>query len=128
MNSQEFIKTINDLRLANKGKWYYWSNEGFGFIATATRKRILTPGFLCEQDTDASVCGKLATAEYKYTERDPYDGITITYTYRCNEHTADLTRYTKINLQPNVDELCSACGASISPDDLDYYPHLKGRC
>lgn len=98
-------------------------------IATASRKRILTPSFLCEQETSPTdMCGEPATAEYKYTEKDPYDGITITYTYRCDAHTADLTRYTKIKLPTNVDELCNTCGASISPDDLDYYSHQKGRC
>jgi len=25
MNREEFVKTINDLRRKNKGKWYYWT-------------------------------------------------------------------------------------------------------
>lgn len=27
MTTQEFIKTINALRLANKGRWYQWCGE-----------------------------------------------------------------------------------------------------
>ena len=27
MNTQEFIKTANALRLENKGKWYQWQGE-----------------------------------------------------------------------------------------------------
>ena len=27
MNTQEFIKTINALRLGNKGSWYQWCGE-----------------------------------------------------------------------------------------------------
>ena len=27
MNTQEFIKTINTLRLENKGSWYQWCGE-----------------------------------------------------------------------------------------------------
>ena len=27
MNTQEFIKTVNALRLANKGSWYQWCGE-----------------------------------------------------------------------------------------------------
>ena len=27
MNTQEFIKTVNTLRLDNKGRWYQWCGE-----------------------------------------------------------------------------------------------------
>ena len=27
MNTQEFIKTVNTLRLENKGRWYQWCGE-----------------------------------------------------------------------------------------------------
>ena len=27
MNTQEFIKTVNALRLDNKGRWYQWSGK-----------------------------------------------------------------------------------------------------
>lgn len=27
MNTTDFVKTVNKLRLDNKGKWYYWVGE-----------------------------------------------------------------------------------------------------
>lgn len=93
-----------------------------------TSTKLPVTGFLCEAYDEITPEPHLATAEYKLCENNPYDGITVTYTYRCDAHTTGLTGFTRQNVQSDTDERCLACGASISPDEPGYYDHAKGRC
>lgn len=83
-------------------------------IALTNRTRTTPHTYLCEQDEVAHP----ATAEYKKTELDAHDGITVTYTYRCDAHTSDLTDFTRKDVESDTPDESACCGAPI--DDYGY--------
>lgn len=90
--------------------------------------KLSVTGFLCEVYDEITPEPHLAVAEYKLTEQNIHDGITVSYTYRCEAHTADLTGYSRKDVPSVAQEFCYTCEAPISPDEPGYYNHVKGRC
>lgn len=71
MNTQDFIKEINTLRLANKGKWYTWQGVVNG-------KEVILKGFntwLQILRVNGLQCGNCAGKSVKDFKQDLFDAI-----------------------------------------------------